>query len=128
MQRLLLEAAWEKTIAKGDLAIIEQVFHSTKEDQKQAITFNTIRYAFNHKDQLLYTNLIHNFSETGVDLSKVDLVIFQEQEMIAGHSFQENRLHIPPKTSMPWTFIFPKGSYQSDKVSNTMKMEIKKAD
>ncbi|SHN27900.1 SLAP domain-containing protein [Gracilibacillus kekensis] len=110
MQTLVLEEAWERTISEQDHQDIITIFNKTKEARKKIIP---IRSAFNHRDDLLITVLLHNFADTKLDLRNVTIQLLQEDETLATQHFQDNRLLLDPATSMPWTFIFPENSYSS---------------
>ncbi|MBD8033975.1 SLAP domain-containing protein [Solibacillus merdavium] len=105
VQKLQFEAAWDKTIAKQDRLIIEQLFHQTKDEDTEEISCCFVRKALNHRQQLLLTVLIHNRSG--------DVLNFQNREVtctttkgVFAKTFTIPNLNIPPHTSMPWTFIF----------------------
>ncbi|MEK4628971.1 SLAP domain-containing protein [Solibacillus sp. FSL R7-0682] len=105
MQQLQFEAAWDKTIAVKDRVFIEQLFEQTKDNSQNLIQCVPVRVAVNHRNQLLVTVLIHNFQE--------DVLRFMKTKVgchIQGHYFTQlftiPALVIPPKASMPWTFIF----------------------
>ncbi|WP_058306091.1 SLAP domain-containing protein [Gracilibacillus massiliensis] len=110
MQKLVLEEAWKTTISDQDHQDIVTIFNKTKETLKKIIP---IRSAFNHRDDLLITVLLHNFTDTKLDLRNVTIQLVKEEETLATQKFQDNRLLLEPITSMPWTFIFPKNSYSS---------------
>ncbi|MGP4042135.1 SLAP domain-containing protein [Gracilibacillus sp. D59] len=107
MQKLYFEEAWNKTISPQDRKKIEEVFEQTKKDADDGASFVPIRSAVNHRNDLLITTLIHNFQSEKADLTNINIQLFQENNLIASQQVQERRLHLPAKTTMPWTFIFP---------------------
>ncbi|QGH33365.1 SLAP domain-containing protein [Gracilibacillus salitolerans] len=107
MQKLYFEDAWNKTISPQDRMKIEEVFKQTKEDAEDGVSFVPIRSAVNHRNDLLITTLIHNFQSENADLTNISIQLFQENKQIASQQIEEKRLHLPAKTTMPWTFIFP---------------------
>ncbi|SER57160.1 SLAP domain-containing protein [Gracilibacillus ureilyticus] len=125
MQRLLLEDKWKKTISNQDLDIIEKVFNQTKTaEENEQIRIVPIRFAVNHRKDLLCITLIHNYAETNVDLTKVEINIRKNDEILASHLFEENRLQLDAKTSMPWTFIFPEDVIGKHDISGELSIDI----
>ena len=108
MQRLEFEAAWDKTIAPADRKVIIDLFNHTKNEQTDSIVFLPIRQALNHRDDLLATVLLHNFTNSVFSFEDIDLAYTENNRLIATHHFSFPDLTLPPATSMPWTFIFPK--------------------
>lgn len=95
--QLQFEAAWDRAIAPADRQAIEALFEKTKDNLDAAI----IRTALNYKKQVLISVLINNRSNEQL-IFQNQTVRFQQIEQV----FSTNALTIPPKTSMPWTFIF----------------------
>lgn len=115
MQRLVFEAAWDKTIAPIDREFITKTFHETKDNPKEKIIFTPIRQAINHQGSLLVTVLIQNFTnDSSLLLENIHVIYKENNELIAEHSFSHPHVTITKKTSMPWTFIFPSSSLVQD--------------
>ncbi|MHA6252651.1 SLAP domain-containing protein [Oceanobacillus sp. CAU 1775] len=110
MQKLIFESAWDKTIAPEDRLKIETLFNETKNDPAEAIKPLPISQAYNHKEDLLVIVLIHNFTDKEFTFDNLDVVYKEGDKEIAAHHFTFSNLKLPEKTSMPWTFIFPKGT------------------
>lgn len=109
--QLKFEAAWDRAIAPSDRQHIEQLFLTTKDE----LDFAIIRTALNYKKQLLISVLINNRSNEEL-LFTNQLVRFQNVKQY----FSTDALRIPPKTSMPWTFIFDSTTgYNLENVANT---------
>ncbi|MGM9943617.1 MAG: SLAP domain-containing protein [Lysinibacillus sp.] len=108
MQQLRFESSWDKALSAQDRDYIEKLFNDTKEQQHHStIVFSPIREAINHRNELLITVLVHNFSQNPFTFEKTRLVYSNEQEILAEKEFTLPSLTIPPQVSMPWTFIFP---------------------
>ncbi|RQW22399.1 SLAP domain-containing protein [Shouchella lehensis] len=104
MQTIHLQSAWKKTIAEGDLNELKALLVVGKTER-----FIPYRQAFNHQGDLLVTVLIQNLSSVG-DVWDTKLVAYVEEgKTIAECSFSIDT--VPPNTSMPWTFIFPKDRF-----------------
>ena len=106
MQQLQFEASWDKALSAQDRNAIEKLFNDTKEQQHTALMFSPIREALNHRNELLVTVLVHNFSDNPVVFDDTRLVYSNEQVVVAENIFTLPTLTIPPHVSMPWTFIF----------------------
>ncbi|TFB13109.1 SLAP domain-containing protein [Filobacillus milosensis] len=106
MQKLQFEKKWDKTISDQDRSKIEEVFDETQESDEEFEAV-TVWHANNHKGELLVTALIHNRSDQTVLFRDTDVIYKTLDEQIAERTFDIPALQIPPKTSMPWTFIFP---------------------
>ncbi|KAB7672169.1 SLAP domain-containing protein [Bacillus sp. B1-b2] len=114
MQSLVLQTSWERAIAPQDREVIESLFHETKNNNTELVVFSPIKEAINHKKDLLITVLVHNFSEQTLKFENTKIVYRVEDHVIAKHNFTIPVLPIPPMISMPWTFLFPEGSYSSN--------------
>lgn len=112
MQQLQFEASWDKALAAEDRLEIKRIFDETKHHNLSEIVFTPIREAINHVESLLVTVLVHNFTNEVVNFRGAKLLYSIQGEVIAEETFTLPALTIPHKTSMPWTFIFPKGSYR----------------
>ncbi len=112
MQQLQFEASWDKALATQDRQNIEKIFSETKHLNSSDILCSPIRQAINYKEELLVSVLIHNFTEHPLIFNNTRLLYSIEGQIVAEKSFTLPTLSIPSKVSMPWTFIFPKGSYK----------------
>lgn len=113
MQQLQYETSWEKALAAQDRHNIEKIFNESKHLNSSDIICSPIRQAVNHKQQLLVTVLVHNFTDNPLTFNNTRLVYRTQQQIIADDEFTLLTLTIPPFVSMPWTFIFPEFSYTS---------------
>ena len=107
MQQLQFESSWAKALSAQDRESIEKLFNDTKQQQDSTIVFSPIRQAINHRNELLITVLVHNFSQQPLQFKDTRLVYSNETEVLAENVFTLPTLTIPPQVSMPWTFIFP---------------------
>ncbi|MDR4889906.1 SLAP domain-containing protein [Fredinandcohnia sp. QZ13] len=107
MQRLLFEEAWDRTISQKDREEIERIFQDVVLNLDMGVTFTTVRIAVNHKVERLVTSIIHNRTEQTLIFENTILEIWVGDKRLAEHNFTYPTLQVPPKTSMPWTFIFP---------------------
>ena len=113
MQQLHFEASWDKALSAKDRDYIKKLFNETKDKYFSSIVFSPIREAINHRNELLITVLVHNFSAFPLTFENTRLFYMSDQEVLAEKLFTLPTLSIPPKVSMPWTFIFPEGSYRT---------------
>ncbi|MEK4229745.1 SLAP domain-containing protein [Solibacillus sp. FSL H8-0538] len=111
MQQLQFEASWNKALATQDRHTIEKIFTETKQPNSSCILCSPIRQAINHKQELLVTVLVHNFTDQPLTFNKTRIVYRMQDEVIADEKFTLPTLIIPPQVSLPWTFIFPSLSY-----------------
>ncbi|MFF5996081.1 SLAP domain-containing protein [Lysinibacillus sp. KU-BSD001] len=111
MQQLQLEASWDKALSTQDREHIKKLFNETKQQHYSTIVFAPIREAINHRNELLVTVLVHNFTSFPFTFENTRLVYSNEQAVLAEQAFTLPALTIPANVSMPWTFIFPPGSY-----------------
>ncbi|MGY3715812.1 SLAP domain-containing protein [Sutcliffiella cohnii] len=111
MQQLRLEPAWDRTLSTNDRQHIEHIFQETKHIQNSRISFSPIREAKNHSEALLITVLIHNGTDQPLTFHNKRLKYKIRDEVIGDYLFTLPELSVPSNVSMPWTFIFPKGSY-----------------
>ncbi|SET16939.1 SLAP domain-containing protein [Oceanobacillus limi] len=107
MQTLQFHSKWEKTIAEKDRQSIEEVFKNTCIEAEDTIEFTLLSQAVNHKGELLLITLIHNTTNQNFTLNNQTIGYKTDEQNIIKHSFTYPTLTIPPKTSTPWTFIFP---------------------
>ena len=107
MQQLQFESSWDKALSAQDRDTIEKIFNNTKGQHYSTIVFSPIRQAINHRNELLITVLVHNFSQQPLQFKDTRLVYSNETEVLAENIFTLPTMTIPPQVSMPWTFIFP---------------------
>lgn len=104
MQQLVYHPAWEKQLSIQDRKLIENVFEQTYNVQHDILETPFIRAAFNHKNELLVTVLIHNFTHRAIGVNDKFVQLSQ------GELFFEQKFTLPTRiaafSSMPWTFIF----------------------
>jgi SLAP domain-containing protein len=125
MQELQFESAWDKQIAPQDRENIEKIFKETKHINSSSVIFSPIREAINHKDALLVSVLVHNFTEYPLTFQNTILYYSVNDEVIAEKEFTLPDLVIPSHVSMPWTFIFPKDSYRMQDSFKHGRLELK---
>ena len=105
MQQLYFHPAWDKTISQQDRLLIENLFEQTYTQVDDIIASPVIRSAINHKNELLVTVLIHNFTHHSAHFTNRSIFVHC-QDFDAEQAFTIPDLIIAPFTSMPWTFIF----------------------
>ncbi|MET3683194.1 SLAP domain-containing protein [Alkalibacillus flavidus] len=101
MQRLMFEPKWDKTIADQDRKWIKAQFNQLIFADDSSIQFTILKHAYNHRNHLLVTVLIHNLSDQPV---RLDSTIIDWANQATG-TFTVP-IDIQAKHSMPWTFIF----------------------
>lgn len=111
MQYLQFESSWEKALAAQDRQNIESIFSKAKNQNGSNIICSAIREAINHKEELLVSVLVHNFTDHTITFNNTRLLYSKQGANIADKTFTLPTLAIPSQVSMPWTFIFPKNSY-----------------
>ena len=124
MQQLQFEASWDKALSGQDRRYIEKVFNETKHLHSSGVVFSPIREAINHKEELLVSALVHNFRNQPLLFNNVSLLYRIGEEVIAERVFTLPKLVIPNEVSMPWTFIFPWGSYKSQAPFKNGRLEL----
>ncbi|MCF6410844.1 SLAP domain-containing protein [Pseudalkalibacillus salsuginis] len=106
--RLIFEPSWEKAIAKQDRKAIEQL-HKASPLQKGKLTWTPIRAAMNHQGSLLAMVLIQNGKEETFRAEGIFLDYYENKRgKVASFRFYVPQVVVPPNSSMPWTFVFPK--------------------
>lgn len=113
MQQLQFEASWNKALATKDRENIERIFNETTQSIDSTIQFIPIKEAINHEEALLVTVLVHNFTDYPLIFDNKRLLYCIQGETIAEEVFTLPAFTVPFNVSMPWTFIFPKGSYKN---------------
>lgn len=125
MQQLQFESAWDKQIAPQDRENIEKIFNETKHLNSSSVIFSPIREAINHKEALLVSVLVHNFTEHPLTFQNAPIQYSVNDNVIAEKEFTLPDLVIPSQVSMPWTFIFPKDSYRVQHSFKNGRLELK---
>ncbi|MDQ0159723.1 SLAP domain-containing protein [Alkalibacillus salilacus] len=109
MQQLIFEEKWDKTIAEEDRTWIESQFENISFDDHSGISFTVLNHAFNHRNHLLVTALVHNCTDQPVTI--------KDQSMTWGTQATGTftlPVAIDANYSMPWTFIFTDYSNEID--------------
>ncbi|WP_339215791.1 SLAP domain-containing protein [Ornithinibacillus sp. FSL M8-0202] len=123
MQTLQYESAWNKTISQQDRTLVEETF------KKAALTadpiqFTPLRIDWNYKRELLVIVIVHNTTESDYTFNQEKLSLKLQDRTLGEHTFTTPNLLVKAKTSMPWTFIFPVGSYQENSNIKDGRLEI----
>lgn len=113
MQKLKFQSAWDKTIAEEDRKKIKTAFENVSLDSGRNIQFSTLWQAKNHRGELLVAVLVHNTSQEDFSFLDQPMTYFINDKIFAKHVFSPPII-VEKQTSMPWTFIFPKGSFVSN--------------
>lgn len=124
MQELQFETTWNKSISIKDRTIIEEIFKETSTLPLKNIHFYPIRETINHKGDLLVTVLIHNFTDNKLIFHDQSIVYYENEIIVAEHTFTILKLVVPPNTSMPWTFIFPAANLYTQVAFQNGRLEI----
>ena len=112
MQKLTFQSAWEKTIAEQDREKIKQAFLNVRLTVGKDIQFTSLWQTKNHRGELLVAVLIHNTSEQDFQFSDRKMRYKINGKTLAEHIFSP-LIIVGKQTSMPWTFIFPVGSFDN---------------
>jgi SLAP domain-containing protein len=123
LQKLVFESAWDKTLAPKDRSEIERVFSEIKDKEKDVHQAVILKTAFNHKQELLVTVLLNNYSKIPMSLLGKKIV-YKENGQALGKFESAYKLEVPAQTSMPWTFIFPSGSWEGALSGESGELEI----
>ncbi|AZV43474.1 SLAP domain-containing protein [Peribacillus asahii] len=107
MQKLQFEPSWDKTLSPKDRKRIEEIYFETSLSNPANVQLTPLWQATNHKEELLVTVLVHNFSQQVLLFHNKKLRYIENKEIIAEYIFNLPSLVIQRETSMPWTFIFP---------------------
>ena len=124
MQNLQFEASWDKALSLSDRQMIEGIFRESSKEISNGVHFAPIREAINHKGELLVTVLVHNITDQLLKFENAKLQYIVHGEVIAQNRFTFPSLEIPPRVSMPWTFIFPKDSYSPNAAFRYGQLEL----
>jgi SLAP domain-containing protein len=111
MQTLKLEAAWEKTISEKDRSIVQRAFN-LESLNGEPIQFTPLRMDRNYKGELLVIVIVHNTTDKERKFINDKISLVHGEVTLAEQVFTLPNLVVEAKTSMPWTFIFPVGSYR----------------
>ncbi|MEI3607216.1 SLAP domain-containing protein [Pseudogracilibacillus sp. SE30717A] len=111
-QNIYFEPAWERTISDPDRKVILEKFYRLKEANVANDFITYLWHAYNHRQSLLTTILIHNWSGQAIDFENRLVHCLVGGEKIATEKFSIP-CQVPAHTSMPWTFIFPKEHVRS---------------
>lgn len=123
-QKLQFEPAWDRTISAKDRNEIKQTFDSFVAKLPDAgIHFSPLWQATNHQDNLLLTVLIHHCDAEPFAFRNPVMQYRLGTIILARHTCDFSYT-IPGKTSMPWTFIFPKGTYSEQAMQARGVLEI----
>ncbi|MFS0752543.1 SLAP domain-containing protein [Oceanobacillus sp. 1P07AA] len=107
-QTLKFESSWDKALPEQDRLMIKQVFGQINhETAEQTTTFTPLWQAQNYKGELLVTVVINNYSEDELTFDQAPINYIEDGQVLATHFFTLKTVIIPPKTSMPWAFIYP---------------------
>src|SRR5699024_10578212 len=106
MQQLFFEAAWDHTISDQDRYHITELFEAKDHEKGKGLESTYINHATNHRGDLLYTVLLHNYQDVAYAFVDENASLQDGADNIITEKFTipEN---IPPRMSMQWTFIFP---------------------
>src|SRR5699024_7064669 len=116
MQQLFFEAAWDRTISDQDRRYITELFEAKDHEKGKGVESTYINHAINHRGDLLYTVMLHNYHSIAfVVVDKNALLQYPESNII--NEKCAITVHISPRTSMPWTLIFPSSMVGAVKVS-----------
>lgn len=110
---LVFEPKWDKALPSADRRKIEQTFQNSVQPNSvnKQMTFTPLWQARNHRSDLLVTVLINNYSRQAYSFSNTTLQYVEDDTVKAEKHFTLERVFVPPDSSMPWTFIFPKSSF-----------------
>ncbi|MFC4559791.1 SLAP domain-containing protein [Virgibacillus kekensis] len=124
MQKLKFHPAWERTLSAKDRTQIESIFQDSKLSSEEQIQFTPVWQATNYKKELLITVLIHNTGKTAFTFDNQKMAYTQNGETIAESTFTLP-VSIHEQTSMPWTFIFPTGSFSKKETYHSGTLAMK---
>ncbi|WP_181833146.1 SLAP domain-containing protein [Bacillus taeanensis] len=121
-QELVYEPTWKRVLSEQDHDLIEKIFERTPPPTEGEIQFIPIRAAYNHRGDLIATALIQNSKNSSFSVYELTLIYKENGTELAKHVFTIPRLHIPPHTTMPWSFLFPKEA--QDKKASLIEWEL----
>ncbi|WP_047985954.1 SLAP domain-containing protein [Ornithinibacillus californiensis] len=111
MQTLKLEATWEKAISEKDRSLVQRVFEQ-ESFNGEPIQFTPLRMDRNYKGELLVIVIVHNTTDEEKKFMNDKISLVHGEVTLAEYVFTLPNLVVEAKTSIPWTFIFPVGSYK----------------
>jgi len=106
MQQLFFEAAWDRTISDQDRNNIIELFEAKDHTKGRGLESTYINHATNYRGDLLYTVMLHNYQDVAYAFVDKNTSIQDGEGNIITKKFTIP-VNISPRTSMPWTFIFP---------------------
>ena len=124
MQKLQFETSWEKAIASKDRELITNIFQNSNMVNGHSIRLEPIWEAMNYKGEVLITVLVHNFTDAELTIQNQKFTYRENETIIAEHIFTIPQLIVKPKTSMPWTFIFPIESLKMKEIIGNGRLEM----
>src|SRR5699024_12878279 len=83
----------------------EHVVNQNARVNTNGVEVTVLKEATNHNGHVLVTMLIHNRSEDDLAIDNAVIEYRRKGQQIATDTFKLPFV-IPPKTSMPWTFIY----------------------
>ncbi|GGA74719.1 SLAP domain-containing protein [Ornithinibacillus halotolerans] len=110
MHTLNYQTAWEKQISAKDKALVERKFEETILEE-DTVQYTLIRKDRNYKNELLVLVLVHNTTDQDIMYKQKKLCLWHNDTLVAEHIFTLHNLTVKSNSSMPWTFIFPIGTY-----------------
>ncbi|WP_051189169.1 SLAP domain-containing protein [Halalkalibacillus halophilus] len=105
MQQLIFEKSWEKQLADRDRKQIESEFQSYEKGSGQ-VQLQYLWHTTNYKNEILVFSIIHNFTQEQITIDNKEVHLTTKDGQEHAHTFYVPE-PIEPRTSMPWTFIFP---------------------
>src|SRR5699024_322913 len=102
MQQLFFEAAWARTISDQDRRHITELFEAKDHGKGKGLESTYI----NHRGDLLYTVMLHNYQDIAYAFVDKNASLQDGEGNIITEKFTIP-VNLSPRTSMPWTFIFP---------------------
>lgn len=106
MQQLFFEAAWDRTISDQDRNHITELFEAKDHGKGKGLESTYINHATNHRGDLLYTVMLHNYQDIAYAFVDKNASLQDPAGNIITEKFTIP-VNLSPRTSMPWTFIFP---------------------
>lgn len=116
MQQLFFEAAWDRTISDQDRRHITELFEAKDHEKGKGLESTYINHATNHRGDLLYTVMLHNYQDIAYAFVDKNASLQDPDGSIITEKFTIP-VNLSPRTSMPWTFIFPSSMTDNINVS-----------
>src|SRR5699024_11974487 len=92
--------------------LLEEKVH----EKGKGLEITYINHAINHRGDLLYTVMLHNYQDIAYSFVDKNASLQDPDGNIITEKFTIP-VNISPRTSMPWTFIFPSSMVGAVKVS-----------